>query len=180
MKDAFHMKGIHMRGEMNLNRYEVSFRLAVSFRCSVSSLHVCTWIEAKWNSDRYGFHICHLDRNEISNWHAVFMWKNLPETKWISVNSLDIAFNEHVRLKLIAVILTEMKFAYACPSKYQVVLKCNWNETSCQQNFFHTGLKSQSGISSFQGCSALKINRRANKIASNIWLNNWCFLQFIL
>ena len=104
--------------------------------------------------------------------------KNLPEAKWISVNSLDIAFNEHVRLKLIAVILTEMKFAYACPSKYQVVLKCRWNETSCQQNFFHTGLKSQSGISSFQGCSALKINRRAITIASNIWLNNWCLLRF--
>ena len=104
--------------------------------------------------------------------------QNLPEAKWISLNSLDVAFNEHVRMKLIGVILTEMKFAYACPSKYQVVLKYNWNETSCQQNFFHTGLKSQSGMSSFQGCSALKINRRADTITSNIWLNNWCFLHF--
>ena len=41
---------------------------------------------------------------------------NLPETKWISADSLDIAFNAHVRLKLIpgidfiSVILTEMNF----------------------------------------------------------------------
>ena len=40
---------------------------------------------------------------------------NLPETSWISRNSLDVAFNVHVHLKLslgmdfIAVILTEMK-----------------------------------------------------------------------
>ena len=61
---------------------------------------------------------------------------NLPEAKWISVNSLDIAFNEYVRLKLIAIILTEMKFTYACLSKYQVVLKCSRNETSCEQNLF--------------------------------------------
>ena len=62
--------------------------------------------------------------------------QNLPEAKRISVNSLDIAFNEHVRLKLIGIILTEMKFAYACPSKYQVILKCSRNETSCEQNLF--------------------------------------------
>ena len=76
MKDAF-----HMRGEMNLNRYEVSFRLTVSFRCSVSSLLVCTWIEAKWNSNRYGFHIRHLDQNEISNWHAIFMWTKFTRSE---------------------------------------------------------------------------------------------------
>ena len=43
---------------------------------------------------------------------------NLPEKKWISANSLDIAFNAHVRLKLnagmdfISVTLTEMKFYF--------------------------------------------------------------------
>ena len=43
---------------------------------------------------------------------------NLPETKWISADSLDVAFNAHVRLKLIAgmgfisVVLTEMKFHF--------------------------------------------------------------------
>ena len=62
--------------------------------------------------------------------------QNLPEAKRICVKSLDIAFNEYVRLKLIAIILTKMKFAYACPSKYQVVLKCSQNETSREQNLF--------------------------------------------
>ena len=37
---------------------------------------------------------------------------------------------------------------------------------------FHAGLKSQTG----QGCFVLKINRRGNTTAWNIWLNNWCFL----
>ena len=43
---------------------------------------------------------------------------NLPETKSISADSLDVAFNAHVRLKLnagmdfISVILTEMKFNF--------------------------------------------------------------------
>ena len=32
-------------------------------RCSVL---VFTWIEVKWNSKRYGFHIGHFDRNDIS------------------------------------------------------------------------------------------------------------------
>ena len=44
--------------------------------------------------------------------------QNLPKAKWIIAVSLDIAFNGHVRLKLIAgmefisVILAEMKFHY--------------------------------------------------------------------
>ena len=43
---------------------------------------------------------------------------NLPETKWISADSLDVAFNAHVRLKLsagvdfISLILTKMKFHF--------------------------------------------------------------------
>ena len=43
---------------------------------------------------------------------------NLPETKWIGADLLDVAFNAHVRLKLnvrmdfIMVILTEMKFHF--------------------------------------------------------------------
>ena len=48
-----------MRSEMNSNRYEISFRLKISLQCSVSSLPVLTWIEAKWNSKRYGFSIGH-------------------------------------------------------------------------------------------------------------------------
>ena len=86
--------------------------------------------------------------------------QNLPEEKRINVNSLDIAFNEHVCLKLIAIILTEMKFAYACLSKHQVVLKCSRNEKSYDQ--------SRTGMSSFQSCFVLKINRRADAIVANI------------
>ena len=54
---------------------------------------------------------------------------NLPEKKWISADSLDVAYNAHVRLKLSAgvdfmsVILTEMKFHFGW-----------WN--SCEQNLF--------------------------------------------
>ena len=44
----FVLEYVHMRGEMNSNRYEISFRLKISLRCSVSSLLVFRWIEAKW------------------------------------------------------------------------------------------------------------------------------------
>ena len=38
--------------------------------------------------------------------------QSLPKTKWICEDILDIAFNEHVRLKVIAVILREMTFHF--------------------------------------------------------------------
>ena len=72
---------IHRRGEMNSNRYEISFRLKISLRCSVSSLLVLTWIEAKWNSKRYGFHTSHFDRNEISNRRDIFMWTQFTQNE---------------------------------------------------------------------------------------------------
>ena len=65
---------------------------------AVSSLLVFSWIEAKWNSKRYGFHIGHFDRNEISNRYEIFIWTYLPKMKWVSTDSLDVAFNAHVRL----------------------------------------------------------------------------------
>ena len=73
---------------------------------------------------------------------------NLPETKWISAGSLDVAFNAHVRLKLnacmnfVSVIWQKWNFisgnkilckhypkwnAYTCPSKYRVVFTPVWN-----------------------------------------------------
>ena len=54
--------------------HEISFRLKVSIWCSVNSLLVFTCIGAKWNSNWYGFHIGHFDRNEISNQYEIFMW----------------------------------------------------------------------------------------------------------
>ena len=146
-----------MRGEMNSNRYQISFRLKISLRWAAISLFVLTWIEVKWNSDQNGFLINNFDRNEISNWHKILCEHNLPEAKWISANALDIAFNAHVRLKLIAGVISLLLFwqtwnfissdkitcrhylkwnAYGCPSKYRVVLKCSRNETSREQNMF--------------------------------------------
>ena len=99
-----------------------------------SALYLCSH-ELRWNETHQTDQM-KLTKIKFQTGMRFSCEQNLPETKWISVNSLDIAFNEHVRLKPIAVILTEMKFADACPSKYQVVLKCSWNETSCQQNLF--------------------------------------------
>ena len=42
---------VHMRNEMNSNRYEISFRLKISLRCWVSYSLVFRWIEAKWKSN---------------------------------------------------------------------------------------------------------------------------------
>ena len=116
-----------------------------------------TWILyrsfwTKWNfKPAWGFHV-----NKI-----------LPETKWIRRDLLNIVFNAHVRLKLIAgmdFISVTLNFisgdkisckhypkwnTYACTSKDRVVLKCSRNETSCQQTCFYDGLKSQTGMSSF-------------------------------
>ena len=63
-----------MRDEMNSTGYETLFWLKISLQCSGSSLLVFTWIEAKWNSKQYGFHIGHFDQNEISNRHEILMW----------------------------------------------------------------------------------------------------------
>ena len=72
---------VHMSGEMNSDRYEISFRLKISLRYSVSSLLVLTWM---LTGMRFS---CE---------------QNLLETKWISADSLNITFNAHVCLKLIA------------------------------------------------------------------------------
>ena len=54
--------------------------------------------------------------------------RNLPQTKWISADSLDVAFNAHVHLKLnasmdfMSVILTEMKFMWT-----ELVFTPVWN-----------------------------------------------------
>ena len=106
--------------EMNSNRYEISFWLKMSLRCSVSSLLVFTWIEAKWTAKRYGFHIGHFDRNQISNRHEIFMWTKFIQSEmnkilrwifrlmWMCVrNSLWVLFHY-----LIAVILREMTFHF--------------------------------------------------------------------
>ena len=124
---------------MNSNRYETSFRLKISLRCSVSFLLVFTWTEAKWKSKWYGF----------QNGMRFSYEQNLPETKLISADSLDIAFNAVIdsyrsfwqKWNFISGDKIPCKHypkwnAYTCPSKDRVVLKCIRNETSCEQNLF--------------------------------------------
>ena len=79
-----------MRGEINSNRYEISFCLKILLRCSISSLLVSTLIEIRQNSKWHEFYIGHFEQNEISSRHGVFMWtKSYPkrneyaETCWI-------------------------------------------------------------------------------------------------
>ena len=93
---------------------------------------------------------------------------NLPEKKWISADSLDIAFDAHVRLKLNGFHIghfdkNEISFRVI---KYHVNTTRNEMLTHVHQNIgsfwnaaemklhvnrtcFHAGLKSQTGMSSF-------------------------------
>ena len=105
---------VHVRGKMNSNRYKISFRLKISLRCSVNSLFVFTWIEAKWNSKRYGSHIGHC------------------------ADSLDVAINAHVCLKLNGVWISYwslwQKSNFISGDKYHV--NTTWNEMQWFNNFF--------------------------------------------
>ena len=119
-----------------------------------SALYLCSH-ELKRNETQNGMDFISFILNEMKfqTGKRFSSEQNLPETKWISADSLDIAFNAHVCLKLIlgmdfiSVILTEMNFVsgdktfckhypkwnvYTCPSKYRVDLKCSRNE----QNLF--------------------------------------------
>ena len=156
-----------MRSEMNSNWYEISFRLKISLRCSVSPLLVFTWIEAKWNSNWYGFHIGHFDRNEISNRHEIFMWTWTAESLWMLHLMRMCVWNSMLvwisyrsfwqKWNLISCDKISCKDcpkwnACTCPSKHWVVLKCSRNGTELHVNrtCFHAGLKSQTGMSSFR------------------------------
>ena len=141
-----------MRGEMNSNRYEISFRLKISLRCLVSSLLVFPWIEAKWNSKRYGFHIFWFwpKRNFKPAWdfpvNVIYPKRSeSAQTRW------TVRLKLNAGIDFISVILTEMKFSFRVikyrvnttrneiptyPSEYRVILKCSRNETSCEQNLF--------------------------------------------
>ena len=116
--NIFFLKYVHMRGEINSNQYKISSRLKISLRWPVSSLLVFTWIEVKWNSKWYGFHICHLTKMKFETGMRFSCEHNLPWRKWISAHSLDVAFTVHVHLKVnagldfISVISTEMKFHF--------------------------------------------------------------------
>ena len=74
---------------------------------------------------------------------------DLPETKWISADSLDVAFNAHLRLKLnagmdfISVILTEMKFHfgwYHVNTTRNEIPTPKWN-TCTEMKYLHMSIK---------------------------------------
>ena len=109
-----------MRGEMNSNRYDISFRLKISLRCSVSSLFVFTWIKLKWNSKRYGFHIGYFDRNKIS----------FRVIKYVNTTRNEMPTHVHQNIG---------SFWNAAEIKLHVNRTC-----------FHASLKSQNGMSSFR------------------------------
>ena len=158
---AIESECVHRRGEMNSNRYEILFRLKTSLRCSVSSLHVFTWTEAKWNSKRYWFHIGHFDRHEISNWHEILEEKiyypkrnEYAETCWI----LRLMRMRIAGVDLISVILTEMKFNLGwwneMPTHVHQDIGSFWNAAEMKRHVnrtcFYAGLRSQTGLSSFR------------------------------
>ena len=141
-----------MRGKMNLDRYEISIRLKISLQCLISSLLIFIWIEEKWSSRRYGFHISHFDRNGVQNWYEIFMWTKFTQSKltgwilclmcmciwnlsgvWFSYRSFWQKWNFILGDKIWRKHYPKWN-AYAYPSKYRVVLKCSRNETSCEQN----------------------------------------------
>ena len=141
----------------NSNQYEISFRLKISLRCSVSFL-LCSH-ELRRNETQNGMDLISVILTEMKFQTGMRFSceQNLLETKWISANSLDTAFNAHVRFKLIQVWISYWSFwqkwnfisggktsckhylkwnAYTSSSKYWVVLECSRNETSCEQNLF--------------------------------------------
>ena len=77
--------------------------------------------------------------------------RNLPETKWISADSLDGAFKtqcgyrfhighfdrNEISFRVIKYrVNTTRNEIPTYPSEYRVILKCSRNETSCEQNLF--------------------------------------------
>ena len=70
-----------MRGEMNSNRYEISFRLKISLRCSVSSL-LCSH-ELRRNETQNGMDFISVILTEMKFQTGMrFSCEhNLPETK---------------------------------------------------------------------------------------------------
>ena len=103
--------------------------------------------EAKWSQTGMRFHfgrksnlgvqsalcLCSVElrRNEISNQHEISCEQNLTKTKWISADSLNIAFSAHVRLKFISGDEIRKHYpkwnSYTCPSKYRIVFALVWN-----------------------------------------------------
>ena len=135
-----------------------------------SSLYFCSY-ELRRNETQNGIDVISviLTKMKFQTGIRFSSEHNLPETKWVSADSLDVVFNVHLHLKLnagmdfISVILTEMKFHFGW---YHVNSTQNEVPTHVHQNIcsfwsapemklhvnrtcFHAGFKSQAGMSSF-------------------------------
>ena len=62
------------------------------------------------------------------------IWNSMPV--WISYRSFWQKWNFISGDKISCKHYPKWNAYYTCPSKYRVVLKCSWNETSCEQNLF--------------------------------------------
>ena len=139
-----------------------------SYFSVLSSLYLCSH-ELRWNETQNGMDFISVILTEMKFQTGMRFSceQNLPEMKWISTESLDGAFNAHVRLKLIAgmnfilVILTEMNFILSDKISCKHYPKWNvhqnigsfWNTAEMKlhvnRTYFHASLKFQTGMSSF-------------------------------
>ena len=129
---------------------------------------------------------------------------NLSETEWISADPLDVALMRMCIWNSMRVWISYRSFwqkwnfisgdkilckrypkknAYTCPWKFRVVLKYSWNETSCEENLSHAGLKSQTGMCSFRlSCErTLRITSLKRPLTEHLcWLSHiFWFLYWI-
>ena len=137
-----------------------------------SALYLCSH-ELRWNETHNGMDFISVILTEMKFQTCMrFSFKqNLRETKWISANSLDIAFNAHVRFKLIWVWISyghfdrnEIPFRVInkhanttrkeMPTHFHPNIGSFWNAAEMKlhvnRTCFHASLKSQTGMSSFR------------------------------
>ena len=159
-----------------------------------SALYMCSH-ELRWNETQndMDFISVILTEMKFQTGMRFSCEHNLPEKKWISADSLDIAFDAHVRLKLNGFHIghfdkNEISFRVI---KYHVNTTRNEMLTHVHQNIgsfwnaaemklhvnrtcFHTGLKSQTSMSSF--CLLCEYIR-AHKIKLHTYIS-FCKLPF--
>ena len=146
-----------MRGEMNSNRHEVSFRLKSHVGVQ-SVLYLCSH-ELRRNEPQNGMHFISaiLTKMKFQTGMRFSCEHNLPETKWISADSWMLHLMRMCIWNSMQVWISYRSFwqkwnfisgdkisckhypkwnAYTCPSKYRVVLKFSRNEISCEQDLF--------------------------------------------
>ena len=152
-----------MRGGMNSNRYEISFLLKISLRCSVN-LYLCSH-ELRRNETRNSmdFRSVILTEMKFQTGMRFSCEHNLPETKWISADSLNVAFETQCGYGFYIGHFDRNEISFLA-IKYHVNTTRNkihqnirsfWNAAKMKLEYvnrtcFHAGLKSQTGMSSFR------------------------------